>query len=278
MGLVAGLSMSGVGRGEYEAIRFEVRDSVAQIVLNRPEAGNALTEQMMLELADVTVRLATDADVRVVVLRGSGKNFCYGVDLGTFSDTPGDRRSALVREHVTVLHQAITRLARLELPVLGVMQGTTVGGGLAMLAACDVVVASDTSRFRMGWGAIGLTMDCGSSWLLPRILGARRTLELLYTNRIFTAAEAHEWGLVNWVTPDDDLDARVDELIEMLANGATRALGGSKRLIIEGATQSFETQLEDEAVAISHSVGAGEHEEGLRAFLERRPADFRTCG
>jgi 2-(1,2-epoxy-1,2-dihydrophenyl)acetyl-CoA isomerase len=118
-------------------------------------------------------------------------------------------------------------------------------------------------------------MDGGASWLLPRIIGLHRTLELVHTNRIFTAAEAHAWGLVNWLTNDDDIEPRTEELTDMLAAGPTAALGWCKRLIFEGLSQSLDTQLENEAVTLVRSFATADSDEGFRAFREHRPPKFR---
>ena len=256
-------------------IRCEIRPPIAEIVLDRPEAGNTFTPELLSELAEVTLRLATESSVRAVVLRGAGKNFCFGANVDMFLEEPPDRRPALLRDLVTRFHQAVTRLTRLEVPVLGVAHGMVVGGGLALLAACDVVLAAESTRFRMGWSGIGLTMDGGTTWTLPRILGPHRALVLIYTNRVFSAAEAERWGLVNWLAPDGDLERRTAELSASLAEGPTSALGICKRLMIGGASQSFETQLEEEAVAIVRAGAAADADEGFRAFRERRAPRFK---
>ncbi len=194
------------------AIRCEVRPPIAEIVLDRPEAGNTFTPELLSELAEATLGLATDARIRAVVLRGEGKSFCFGANVDMFLNEPGDRRAALLRDLVTRFHTAVTRLTRLEVPVLGVGHGMVVGGGLALLAACDVVIATESTKFRMGWSGIGITMDGGTTWTLPRIIGPHRALELIYTNRAFSAAEAERWGLVNWIVPDADREKRTAEI------------------------------------------------------------------
>ncbi|HEV7536901.1 MAG TPA: enoyl-CoA hydratase-related protein [Acidimicrobiia bacterium] len=259
---------------ELRTIRCDVRPPIVEIVLDRPEAGNTFTPELLSELGSATAAVATDTRIRAVVLRGAGKNFCFGADVDMFLDQAPEDRPALIRDLVTRFHGAITRLRRLEMPVLGVAHGMSVGGGLSLLAACDVVVAAESSRFRLGWPGIGITMDGGATWLLPRIIGAHRTLELVYTNRIFTCAEAEAWGFVNWTVPDESLDQRAAELADMLAAGPTQALGVCKRLVTDGASQSFETHLEDEAVAVVRSFTSRDSEEGFRAFRERRAPAF----
>jgi 2-(1,2-epoxy-1,2-dihydrophenyl)acetyl-CoA isomerase len=263
------------GASAFETIRCEVRAGVAELVLDRPDAGNTFTAELLDELAEATKRLATDSDVRAVALRGSGPNFCFGASVDMFADEPAERRPALLRDLVTRFHQAATRLTRLEVPVLGVAHGMVVGGGLALLGLCDVVVVAESTRFRMGWSGIGITMDGGTTWTLPRIIGPNRTRELIYTNRVFTAAEAERWGLVNWIVPDAELATRAGEIAAKLANGPTAALGACKRLILEGGSQSFETHLEDEAVVLVRSFATRDADEGFRAFLEKRAPRFR---
>ena len=253
-----------------KTIRCEIESGIAHLVLNRPEAGNTFTPDLLAELAEATQALATNRGLRAVVLRGSGKNFCFGASIDMFVEASKETRPALLRDLVTRFHNGVTRLMRLEVPVLGVAHGMAVGGGVALLAACDVVLAAESTRFRLGWPGIGLTMDGGSTWTLPRIIGPNRTRELLYTNRVFSAAEASAWGFVNWIVPDAELDGRVDELAKQLASGPTRALGLCKRLVTEAANESFDGHLEREAVAIVDVVGSADTDEGLRAFRERR--------
>jgi 2-(1,2-epoxy-1,2-dihydrophenyl)acetyl-CoA isomerase len=255
-------------------IRCEIASGIADLALDRPEAGNTFTPELLAELAETTQALATNRDLRAVVLRGNGKNFCFGANIDMFLDEPTDTRPALLRDLVTRFHNAVTRLTRLEVPVLGVAHGMTVGGGVALLAACDVVLAAESSRFRLGWTGIGITMDGGSTWTLPRIIGPSRTRELLFTNRLFSAAEAQAWGLVNWIVPDADLARRSAELAKDLASGPTRALGVCKRLVAEAASDSFESHLEREAVAIVDVVGGADAEEGFAAFREKRAPRF----
>jgi 2-(1,2-epoxy-1,2-dihydrophenyl)acetyl-CoA isomerase len=257
------------------SVRCHVHPPVAEVVLDRPEQGNTFTAELLNGLADATTRLATRHDVRVVVVRGNGRNFSYGADVDMLIDEPVERRPQMVRELMTRFHQAVSRLARLEVPLLGVAHGAAVGGGLSLLAACDVVVAAESARFRAGWTGVGLTMDGGSGWFLPRVIGLHRSFELVYTNRIITAVEAESWGLVNWVVPDEELERRTAEFADMLATGPTRAFGACRRLVLDGGSQSFETHLENEAIAFVRAVGTSDADEGVRAFRARRTPRFR---
>jgi 2-(1,2-epoxy-1,2-dihydrophenyl)acetyl-CoA isomerase len=259
----------------YQTIHYEPHPPIAEIVLDRPSHGNTFTPELLAELADATCQLATEDGIRAVVLRGEGKNFCFGADVDMFVDAGTANRPRLLRDLATRFHNAITRLARIEVPVLGVAHGMTIGGGVALLAACDVVLVAASTTFRLAWTGIGLSMDGGSSSSLPRIIGPRRTLELLYTNRFFTAAEAQAWGFANWVVPDAELAARTAEIAGGLANAPTVALGACKRLVSDGFSRPIEAQMEDEAVAIVRVVGSEDANEGCRAFREKRRPQYR---
>lgn len=259
----------------FRTIDYQVRPPIAELVLNRPEDHNTFTAELLTELAAATTDLATEPGIRAVVMRGAGTQFCFGADVGMFAAVSPEERVPLIRDLVTKFHIAITRLTRLEVPVLGVAHGTVIGGGLALLAACDLVLATESTRFRLGWPGLGITMDGGATWLLPRIIGLHRTLELLTTNRIFTADEAHAWGFVNWITPDDEIAQRTDDLVGSLAAGPTSAFGSCKRLFLEGLTQPLDAHLENEAVTIVRSFATADADEGIRAFQERRTPQFR---
>ncbi|MGH2616085.1 MAG: enoyl-CoA hydratase/isomerase family protein [Thermomicrobiales bacterium] len=258
----------------YNTLLYSLHDGIGELTLNRPEAGNTFTAELLRELTDATTRMSDDRQLRAVLLRGAGKNFCFGASIDMFLATPEAERPLLLRELVTIFHNAISRLARLDVPVLGVVQGSAVGGGVALLSVCDVVIATESARFRLGWPGIGLSMDGGSTAFLPRIIGTRRTLELVYTNRVFTVQEAREWGFVNWIVSDTALDSRAAELAQQFASGATCAFGLSKRLILEGWNQSPEAQMEQEAMAIVQAIRSRDAGESMRAFKEHRPPQF----
>ncbi|MGH7804323.1 MAG: enoyl-CoA hydratase/isomerase family protein [Candidatus Binatia bacterium] len=260
---------------DYQTIRFDVNGPIAELVLDRPDDGNTFTAQLLTELSDATHRLANEPGVRAVVLRGNGKNFCFGANVDMFIAAGRENRPRLMRDLVTRFHNAMTRLVRLEVPVLGVAHGMTIGGGVALLAACDLVIATESTKFRLAWTGIGLSPDGGSTSLLPRLIGPRRTLELLHTNRIFTAAEAHAWGFANWIVPEAELDARWREIAAELASGPTLALGACKRLVCDGADEPIESQMEREAIAISRIAGSEDTDEGCHAFRERRRPLFQ---
>jgi 2-(1,2-epoxy-1,2-dihydrophenyl)acetyl-CoA isomerase len=253
-------------------VQLETRGAVALVTLNRPESANTLNLQMAMDLLAAALACARNAAVRAVVLSGAGRNFCFGGDLRAMAsrDTAGDD---YIRELTTYLHAAIAHFTRMDAPVIAAVNGSAAGAGVGLVAMADLAVCARGAKFNLAYTNAGLTPDGGTSFLLPRILGARRTMELLLLNRTLSAAEALDWGLVNEVVEDTELPGRALALAEQLAHGASRAFGATKRLIA-ASLGAFESQmiLESETIA-AHAVSA-EGTEGISAFLEKRKPQF----
>lgn len=258
----------------YETLEFALQRGVARITLNRPDAANAIDLQLARELMEVALRCDEDTEVRAVLLRASGRMFCAGGDLGAFA-AAGDDMPALLKEMTTYLHAGISRLARMHAPVIAAVQGAAAGAGFSLACAADLVVASERAKFTMAYTRAGLTPDGSSTWFLPRIIGQRRTRELMLTNRTLTAAEALAWGLVNEVVGEDAVDARATALAEELAAGPTLAYGVTKKLLMRSPFEGLEAQLEHEGRSIADSARSADAREGIDAFFAKRPAKFR---
>jgi 2-(1,2-epoxy-1,2-dihydrophenyl)acetyl-CoA isomerase len=258
---------------EYTRVKFDTRDSVTHITLNRSEANNALDLDMARELLRAVQRCDEDPKVRAVVLAGEGPVFCVGGDLKSFSEQ-GEQVSRYLKEVTTYLHTAVSYMTRMDAPVVAAVHGAAAGVGLSLACACDLVVAAESARFTMAYTNAGLTPDGSSTYFLSRLVGFKRAMELTLTNRSLSAREAVEWGLVTRVVPDEDLSDEADTLASQLAAGATKALGASKRLLHAGWTESLETQMEREARAIAEMARTNDGREGIAAFLEKRKAEF----
>jgi 2-(1,2-epoxy-1,2-dihydrophenyl)acetyl-CoA isomerase len=256
------------------AVLYEAADGVAWITLNRPESYNAVNLALVEELAQAALRAETDPGMRAVVLRGAGRGFCGGGDLRDFDAHAADLPS-LVREVTTSLHTAVSRFARMPAPVIAAVHGSAAGAGMSLAMACDLVVAASSARFTMAYTRLGLVPDGSSSYFLPRLVGLKRALELALTNRMLSAAEALEWGIVNEVVEDGELESRAGALARSLAAGPTAAFGLAKRLLHGGWTESLETQMTLETHAIAQVAGTADSREGIRAFLEKRPPRFQ---
>jgi 2-(1,2-epoxy-1,2-dihydrophenyl)acetyl-CoA isomerase len=255
-----------------QRLRFELKEGVATLTLDRPKA-NGIDLEMGRALMHAAIRCHEDPDVRAVVLTGAGPMFCAGGDLKSFAGFGKELPAALL-ELTTYLHAATSRLARMRAPLVVAVNGTAAGAGMSLAVAGDLVLAAESASFTMAYTAAGLSPDGSSSWLLPRLIGMRRTQELMLTNRALSAREAAEWGLVTRVVSDAALQAEAAALAGRLAQGPTRAFGIVKSLLAETFQTAYEAQLEHEARGIAAMAGTPDGQEGIRAFLEKRPARF----
>lgn len=259
---------------QYKTLLFDVRDGVAHITLNRPEAANSINLEMGSDLMHAILDCSEDRAIRAVVITGAGSTFCSGGDLKSFA-AHGKQLPYRLKEETTYLHAAISRLTRMDPPVVAAVNGSAAGAGMSLVCACDIVVAAESARFTMAYTRVGLTPDGSSTYFLPRIVGLKRALELTLTNRVLSAQEALDWGIVTRVVPDAELLAQAHALSTQLAAGPTKALGASKRLLHSGWTETLETQMEHESQAIAGMARTVDASEGIAAFLEKRAAKFR---
>jgi 2-(1,2-epoxy-1,2-dihydrophenyl)acetyl-CoA isomerase len=254
-------------------VLLEIRDAVAHITLNRPQAGNGITAKLARALASAALACQTDASVRAVLLRGAGDAFCVGGDLKDFA-ARRDNISAYLLETTAHLHLAISRLARMNAPVVAAVHGAAAGGGFSLACACDLVVAAESATFVIAYSRIGLPPDGGSTYFLPRLIGLRRALELALLHPRLSAQQARDYGIVNQVVPDAELMARAAELAKTLASGPLHAFGMTKKLFHLGWSESLEAQMERESHAIAEAAAGPEGREGITSFLEKRQPKF----
>jgi 2-(1,2-epoxy-1,2-dihydrophenyl)acetyl-CoA isomerase len=258
----------------YDTVLLQRADAVATITLNRPDAYNALDLALGRDLFHAVLEVDEDPGVRCVVLTGAGRAFCGGGDVKDFAGSL-DRIGVLVKELTTYVHGAVSRLVRSPKPVIVAINGTAAGGGLSLALAGDLVLAGESAKLTMAYSRIAATPDGSSSYFLPRLIGLRRAMELYLTNRVLTAKEALEWGLVTRVVPDGELAGAAAALARELAQGPTRAFGGAKLLFHQSTHESLETQMELESQAIAASGHTEDFREGVTAFASKRTPTFR---
>jgi 2-(1,2-epoxy-1,2-dihydrophenyl)acetyl-CoA isomerase len=258
----------------YENVIYEVKDAVASLALNRPGAYNALNLALARDLFHATLEADEDRAVRCIVITGAGKAFCAGGDVKDFADNP-DRIGILIKELTTYLHGTVSRLARAQKPVIMAVNGIAAGGGMSFALAGDLVIAAESAKFTMAYSKIAASPDGSSSYFLPRMVGLRRALELHYTNRVLTAREAMDWGLVNRVHPDAEFASAVGSLARDLAQGPTLAFGRAKVLFHQSTQESLETQMELEAQAIAACGHTEDFKNGVMAFAKKQPVTFQ---
>jgi len=257
----------------YETIKFELENHVATITLDRPDSANALNAKMAEELFEASVR-CTHEDVRAVIVTATGKLFCAGGDLAEM-DAQGDDKPAFLTRMATTLHQSLIRFAHIDAPVIMAVNGTAGGGGFSMVLSGDFVIAAETAKFVSAYTASGLTPDGSSTYFLAKHVGLMRAKELMLTNRMLTANEARDWGIVNKVVTGDELLPAAQDLAETFAKGPTKALGGTKRLLFSAYSDSMETQLDRETRSISAMMETHDGPHGLNAFLNKKKPEFK---
>ncbi len=258
---------------DYETLVVETVDSVATITFNRPAQFNALNLQMSKDLLAATILLDEDPGVRCVVITGAGKAFFAGGDLSSFG-AAGDARGALLKEMTTYFHGAISRLSRMDAPVIAKVNGVAAGAGFSTMLACDLVIAAASAKFTMAYTKAGLTPDGSSSWYLPRVVGLRRAQELTLLNPTLSAQQALDWGLLTRVVEDADLNDVVSTLAKEIASGPTKTFGAAKRLLRDSADHGLETQMDQESRTIAWSSLTADGREGVEAFMQKRQPLF----
>ena len=259
---------------DYQTLNFDVDSGVATITLNRPKALNAMSPAMAKELHEVALQIDANNSVRVVILTGTGKAFCAGGDLGAFV-AAGEQARTLILQMTGDLHLALSRLSRNRAPVIAAVNGTAAGAGFSLAMAADLAIAEEQAVFTMAYTNAGLSPDGSSTYFMPRKIGDRRTRELMLTNRLLTAPEALDWGVVNQVVEGGGALAAARVMATGMAQGPTEAYAQVKRLLDSSFSQSLETQMELEARAIADQVASVDGQEGMLAFVEKRKPQFR---
>lgn len=253
-----------------EKVLFDVVDGVGAVTFNRPDQANAMDLEVMQRLMHISIECDEDPAIRAVIITGTGPFFSAGGDLASFQEA-GDGAGALILEMTTHYHAAISRFSRMNAPVVAAVNGMAAGAGFSLVSACDLAIAAESSRYTSAYTAAALTPDGSSTYFVPRLVGTRRAMELMLTNRRLSAAEALEWGLVNKVVPDADLMGESMELARQLAHGPSVAYGQVKALLHNSFSGTLETQMELESRAIAAMTHTHDGVEGVAAFSEKRP-------
>jgi 2-(1,2-epoxy-1,2-dihydrophenyl)acetyl-CoA isomerase len=258
----------------YEALRLDIHEHIATLTVNRPTAYNALNAPAAREFLDAITQLDEDSTVRCVVITGAGNAFCAGGDVRGFHDHLPEIGTHL-KQLTHLLHGAVSRIARMPKPVIAAVNGVVAGGGMGLLLACDLAYAVETATLAMAYTRIGANPDGSSTFWLPRLVGVRRALELIYTNRVLSAPEALAWGLLNGImAPERFLDG-VYEVAQQLAQGPTLAYARAKKLCYASLNETLETQMANEAHEITASGKTEDFREGIMAFMQKRVPTFR---
>lgn len=257
----------------YESIIYKKEAGVAYIILNQPKQMNSMTQQLLDESSQAVDEAARDAEVRVIVLTGSGHAFCAGANLGhpVFkASTPRE-----IYKEMVSFHKIPLQLRSASKPVIASVNGAAVGAGANLALACDIIIASDQARFGQVFVNIGAHPDTGGTYFLPRCIGLPRACELLMTGRIIDAQEAERIGMVSRVVPADKLEAATREMAESLAKGPPAVLSMIKESIYEALEMDLAAALEREANCQAIVINSEDNREGIAAFLEKRKPVFK---
>lgn len=255
----------------FQFLKYEVKDGVANITLNRPDVYNALNDGITYELQDALKAIAKDDQVRVVVLTGEGKAFCSGQDLKAGSAE--EKRSFM--DSLQKRYNPIIRAMRnLPKPILCKLNGVAAGAGCSLALACDMIIASEEATLIEVFVNIGLVPDSGSSYFLPRLVGMAKAFELASMGTRIKAKEAFELGLINKVVPGEQLNATIKEYTDYFSAAPTKAIGLIKKMLNKSTTSSLDDMLEYEAYCQEIAGSSHDYKEGVTAFLEKRKAKF----
>jgi 2-(1,2-epoxy-1,2-dihydrophenyl)acetyl-CoA isomerase len=256
-----------------EVVQVERNGGVATVRMNRPDRLNAYNPEMGKALLSAVSEASVDPSVRCVVLTGEGKAFSAGGDVEFMAAFQGEGHAGFL-EFAIGLHALIASLRKAPKPVIAAVNGVAAGAGFSMVLACDVAVATASARFTLGYQNIGLSPDGGMTFFLARALGTQRAMEMTLFSKVLSPEQAAAWGLVQQVIPDADFAAQTAAIASLLAAGPTLAYAKAKELYNRALSQPLETQLEEERQSIARSATTHDFREGVRAFLEKRPARF----
>ena len=258
----------------YRTIELFVEHGLARVTLNQPEIGNPFNADFCSDFCALGNELSGRSDVRAVLLKGKGKFFSVGGDIRMFAKQLDTLPNA-IREWTSTLHMGIARLQRLNAPIVAAVHATCMGGGVALVAGCDIVFAANAARFGAAYPQIGYSCDAGSSFALASRMGIARARRFLLLNEILSASDALQTGLVDFLVGDAELDEASEGMAVKLSQGPTRAYGAIRRLLTRSLGQPVEAQLEDEAQALAGAAATEDAREGITAFVEKRLPRFQ---
>jgi 2-(1,2-epoxy-1,2-dihydrophenyl)acetyl-CoA isomerase len=260
---------------QFKHCTLDIDGNVATLKLDHQEVLNAVSADMLGGLQEALNEIESKKDtVRCVVLTGAGRAFCTGANLSGRNDPKAASQGGGVSILETGYHPFLRRLRNLHCPLITSVNGPAAGAGMSIALMGDIILAAKSAYFLQAFRRIGLVPDCGSTWMLPRLVGKSRAVELSLLGERLPAEKALEWGMINRVCADGELAAETKKLADDLANGPTVAMGHIRTLYWESPHNSFEEQLDLEVQTQKLARTSQDHREGVSAFLEKRPAKF----
>ena len=261
-----------------DEVLYEVSDAIATLTLNRPERLNTISGPMLARLTQLLIKANEDPEVRVIVLTGTGRAFCAGLDLVDATQGSGigsDKQVATVSVNLDLRNTPPTVLFASDKPTICSLNGSAAGYGLDTAMGCDIRIAGESAKMAAAFVKRGVVPESGGTWILPRLLGWAKAAELIFTGRTLSARESLELGLVNHVVPDAELAAKTREIALEMAANAPLAVQSAKRLMRMGLTETFNDHVHHVYLQFLQLIRTSDFREGMTSFLEKRPADFQ---
>jgi 2-(1,2-epoxy-1,2-dihydrophenyl)acetyl-CoA isomerase len=252
---------------------YTVKNQIATITFNRPDAMNTFDQTMADELKMITDKVRLDSSVRAVLLNGAGQLFMAGGDIrffhGIINTMPAD-----VMNIVRTLNSSIINLMKMSKPILASVHGSVAGVGVSLMLACDLVIAAENTKFTMAYSGIGISPDGGASFMLPKLVGTKKAMEWLMFSDLFDAKTALQQGLINWCVAADQLENETQRILQRLVSGPTQSYASIKRLVNESWNNSLEAHLEKEGDAFETCSATQDFKTGVSSFLKKEKAEF----
>ena len=252
-------------------IQFEKIGAIGKITLNRPDKYNAFVRGMALELQKKLDECSSDETIRCIIISGSGKAFCAGQDLKEATDPNSPTIEKIVQQHYNPI---IKKIREIEIPVIAAVNGVAAGAGANVALACDIVVAAKSASFIQAFSKIGLIPDSGGTYFLPRLIGIQKAAALMMTGEAVSAEKAETLGMIYAVYEDSEFETSAMKLADTISSMPTKGLGYTKKLLSQTFNNSLEEQLSLEAKTQALSASSKDHQEGIKAFMEKRTPQF----
>lgn len=247
---------------------FSVDDGVATITLNRPEALNALTFPLVRQLRSLGSEVENREDIRVLIIRGNGPSFCVGADLQMFVENL-DHIDITVRQILNEMREFINCLRRMDKIVMMSVHGSVAGGGMSFVSHADLCIAAASTRFVSAYNRIGLCPDLGATLTYERSIGLKRSIQAFLVEDGLTAQQALDWGIINWIVPDEQLIAETNRIAKRIANNASEAIATTKQLFVSSQDQTLEAQMTSEMESIIACMQGNTFRSAVTAFSKK---------
>lgn len=256
------------------ALEYAVSEHIATITLNRPERMNTISREMLDELCVMLTRANEDADVRVIVLTGTGRAFCAGLDLNEAASGTGIGTGGSFAATLDLRNTPPTVLHAIDKPVICALNGSAAGYGMDLALGCDIRIMAQEAKLAAAFVKRGVVPESGGTWFLPRMIGWAKASEIIFTGRTLSAAECLAEGLANTVVPAGQVQAEARRMAAEIAANAPLAVTSAKRMMRMGLEETFPTHVQHVYLQLLPLFASQDFQEGIRSFLEKRPAQF----